>query len=103
MAEKAGIAYDLNTAPDYISLRSEDVMATFKIGKTSLWRWVKLKKLPPPYDYGGRAAHWTIGQIREWQSARAMALTQKVKDEMVRECKLKRVARRQVSGDFDLF
>ncbi|MFU0841386.1 MAG: hypothetical protein ACFWTZ_01995 [Burkholderia sp.] len=43
MAEKAGIAYDLNTAPDYISLRSEDMMATFKIGKTSLWRWVKLK------------------------------------------------------------
>ena len=45
MTIKEGIAYDINTAPEHIDLKAEDVMATFNIGKTALWRWVKQKIL----------------------------------------------------------
>ena len=48
MTIKEGIAYDINTAPEHIDLKAEDMMATFNIGKTALWRWVKQKILPPP-------------------------------------------------------
>ena len=50
MTIKEGIAYDINTAPEHIDLKAEDMMATFNIGKTALWRWVKQKILPPPYE-----------------------------------------------------
>ena len=93
MTIKEGIAYDINTAPEHIDLKAEDMMATFNIGKTALWRWVKQKILPPPYEYRGQAAHWTIGQIRDWKTARAKALTQKLQDEMIRECQAQTLAR----------
>lgn len=57
MTIKEGIAYDINTAPEHIDLKAEDMMATFNIGKTALWRWVKQKILPPPYEYRSQAAH----------------------------------------------
>lgn len=101
MRTKEGIAYDINTAPEHIDLKSEDMMATFNIGKTALWRWVKQKKLPPPYDYTGKTAHWTIGQIRDWKAARAKALTQKLQDEMIKECKAQTSARRREVKEFD--
>ena len=65
MTIKEGIAYDINTAPEHIDLKAEDMMATFNIGKTALWRWVKQKILPPPYEYISEAAHWTFGQMRD--------------------------------------
>ena len=96
MTIKEGIAYDINTAPEHI-----DLMATFNIGKTALWRWVKQKILPPPYEYRSQAAHWTIGQIRDWKTARAKALTQKLQDEMIRECQAQTLARRHEVNEFD--
>lgn len=101
MTIKEGIAYDINTAPEHIDLKAEDMMATFNIGKTALWRWVKQKILPPPYEYRSQAAHWTIGQIRDWKTARAKALTQKLQDEMIRECQAQTLARRHEVKEFD--
>lgn len=106
MTSRQGTSYDINTAPEHITLRAEDMMATFKIGKTSLWNWVKQKKIPPPYDYSGRSAHWTIGQIRDWQSARALAITAKRKKEMIEECNSKTDSRnprrKTLTSEFDL-
>lgn len=105
MTSSQGIAYDINTAPEHIFLKAEDMMATFKIGKTSLWNWVKQKKIPLPYDYTGRATHWTIGQIRNWQSARALAITAKRKKEMIKECAsnldCRSPRRNQLRSEFD--
>lgn len=46
MTIKEGIAYDINTAPEHIDLKAEDMMATFNIGKTALWRWGSSSKVP---------------------------------------------------------
>lgn len=102
MTLKQGTAYDINTALEHITLSTEDMIATFKVSKATLWRWIKQKKLPPPFDCRGRAAQWTIGQIRDWQSARALAVTQSLKEQMINECTSDRGKRRQTSGEFDL-
>ena len=81
MTIKEGIAYDINTAPEHIDLKAEDMMATFNIGKTALWRWVKQKILPPPYEYRSQACIGPLGKFVTWKTARAKALTQKLQDE----------------------
>lgn len=103
MTLKQGTAYDINTAPDHITLATEDMIATFKVSKATLWRWIKQKKLPPPFDYRGYAAQWTIGQIRDWQSARALAITQTLKKQMIADCtSRRRVDRQLLASEFDL-
>lgn len=103
MSDEQAIAYDINTAPEHIILNSKDMLATFGISKATLWRWIKGKKLPPPFDFVCYEARWTVGQIREWQSARAIAITEKLKNEMIKECSATtRLNHRQVSGEFDL-
>ena len=75
-------------------------MATLGIGKTTLWNKIKRKQLPPPFEYCGRHAQWTIGQIRQWRESRAKAITAAAQSEMVETFKY---APSRTKNEFDLF
>lgn len=96
-----GVVYDINTAPEETILSAKDLMASLGIGKTALWRWVQQKRLPPPFEYCGRAGLWTIGQIRAWRAARALALTAKAQQQMVDECETQAKLQRPIITEFD--
>lgn len=93
-----GTVYDLNTAPDYYCLTAEDLMATLGIGKTTLWKKIKQKDLPPPFDFCAHRAQWTVGQIRLWRDIRAKAKARAARKEILQSLKN---TRSRIRGEFD--
>ena len=83
---KTGKCYDLNTAPADILLKTEDMLASLNIKRTTLYVYVKKKHLPPPFEKCGKENHWMVGQIRQWRLARAAAMTALPQQKMVEEC-----------------
>lgn len=98
---RPGKFYDINASPANILLNTADLLVSLNIKRTTLYDWIKKKYLPPPFEKCGKENHWTVGQIREWRAARALAKTEAAQALMVEECKATRHYHHQVS-DLDL-
>lgn len=98
---KQGKFYDINTSPANILLNTADLLVSLNIKRTTLYAWINKKYLPPPFEKCGKENHWTVGQIREWRAARALAKTVAAQELMVEECKTTRHYHHRVS-DLDL-
>jgi prophage regulatory protein len=53
-------------------IRPNEVTSLLRIGKTTLWRWVREGRLPKPARLGPRVVAWPLATIRDYQ-ARAAA------------------------------
>ena len=103
---KQGTFYDLNTSPANILLNTADLLVSLNIKRTTLYEWIKKKHLPPPFEKCGKDTHWTVGQIREWRAARALAKTAAAQQQMVEECRAERhyhnLVMNSLNSDLDL-
>ncbi|MBS5492764.1 MAG: hypothetical protein KHX35_10435 [Sutterella wadsworthensis] len=103
---KQGKFYDLNTSPASTVLKTADLLVSLGIKRTTLYDWIHKKYLPPPFEKCGKKNHWTVGQIREWRAARALAKTAAAQEQMVEECKATRHYHHRVmnalNSDLDL-
>ncbi|MGN6579846.1 MAG: helix-turn-helix transcriptional regulator [Bordetella sp.] len=54
-------------------LRPAEVAMLCGIGKSTLWRWLKVPELgfPQPTKLSTRITVWTMESIRQWQAARS--------------------------------
>jgi len=50
--------------PDSAYVRLPVVAALNGIGPATVWRWVKLKRLPAPYKLGPNTTAWRVGDLR---------------------------------------
>ena len=103
---KQGTFYDLNTSPANILLNTADLLVSLNIKRTTLYDWIQKKHLPPPFEKCGKDNHWTVGQIREWRAARALAKTAAAQQQMVEECRAERhyhnLVMNSLNSDLDL-
>ena len=103
---KQGTFYDLNTSPANILLNTADLLVSLNIKRTTLYEWIQKKHLRPPFEKCGKDNHWTVGQIREWRAARALAKTAAAQQQMVEECRAERhyhnLVMNSLNSDLDL-
>jgi len=45
----------------YISVKS--VAKRYEIGRSTVWYWVKIQKLPPPIKFGANTSRWDIEEL----------------------------------------
>ena len=102
---KQGTFYDLNTSPANILLNTADLLVSLNIKRTTLYEWIQKKHLPPPFEKCGKENH-SVGQIREWRAARALAITAAAQQQMVEECRAERhyhnLVMNSLNSDLDL-
>lgn len=51
--------------PDSAYVRQPVVLGLFGCSKATLWRWVKLSRIPSPQKIGSRISAWNVGQLRQ--------------------------------------
>ena len=45
----------------YISVKS--VAKRYEIGRSTVWYWVKIQKLPPPIKFGDNTSRWNVEEL----------------------------------------
>ena len=87
-------------------IRDFGLLVSLNIKRTTLYEWIQKKHLPPPFEKCGKDNHWTVGQIREWRAARALAKTAAAQQQMVEECRAERhyhnLVMNSLNSDLDL-
>lgn len=51
--------------PDSAFVRQPVVMGLLSCSKATLWRWVKISRIPPPTKLGIRMSAWQVGPLRD--------------------------------------
>lgn len=49
-----------------VFIRQEDLAKELGISKTTLWRWRRDKRLPPPIHLSSRVVGWRTADIEQW-------------------------------------
>lgn len=65
-AKKDAVPFALEnfqSMPDEAHVNLDVVAMLFGCGKSTVWTWVKSRRLPSPRKYG-RSTRWNVGEIR---------------------------------------
>lgn len=66
---KTHISLDFDSLPDSSFVRLPTLLVLFGCSRTSIWRWVRAKRIPAPRKIGPRLVAWQVSELRHAVSA----------------------------------
>ncbi len=69
----SGKLLDGRAEPRPVYLRRPAVKARYGIGDSTLYRWIRDGRFPPPVQLGPQAVGWRVSDLEAWERSRPVA------------------------------
>ena len=62
---------ELPALPEQEFVREAEVLSWLKVGRTTLWRWIRRCGFPSPVKLCGRTNRWRVEDLKRWARERS--------------------------------